>query len=142
MATVAATIANGGKRMAPHVVDEVIDNDGKRVKSFGNESLGQAIPGDVAEQVKQMMGQVVERGTGTFAKIDGVQVFGKTGTAQNAEGAAPHAWFIGFAEQGNRSIAVAVVIENGGDLGSEATGGHVAAPVAREVMKTYFGAGQ
>ncbi len=142
MATVAATIANGGKRMAPHVVDEVIDNDGKRVKQFANDSLGQAIPGNVAEQIKSMMGQVVERGTGTFAKIPGVQVFGKTGTAQNATGAAPHAWFIGFAEQGNRSIAVAVVIENGGNLGSEATGGRVAAPVAREVMKTYFGAGQ
>ncbi len=142
MATVAATIANGGKRMAPHVVDEVIDNDGKRVKQFANESEGQAIPGGVAEQVKAMMGQVVERGTGTSAQIPGVQVFGKTGTAQNAAGAAPHAWFIGFAEQGDRSIAVAVIVENGGDIGSEATGGKVAAPIAREVMRTYFGAGQ
>jgi peptidoglycan glycosyltransferase len=142
MATVAATIANGGKRMAPHVVDEVVDDSGKRIKTFRNESLGQVIPGNVAEQVKQMMGAVVERGTGSFAKIPGVQVFGKTGTAQNAEGAAPHAWFIGFAEQGDRSIAVAVVIENGGDLGSEATGGHVAAPVAKEVMQAYLGAGQ
>jgi penicillin-binding protein A len=142
MAMVAATIANGGERMAPHVVDRVIDNRGKLVKQFDDESLGQAIPGSVADDVKQMMGAVVERGTGNFAKIDGVQVFGKTGTAQNAEGAAPHAWFIGFAEQGDRSIAVAVVVENGGDLGSEATGGHVAAPVAKEVMQAYLRAGQ
>jgi peptidoglycan glycosyltransferase len=142
MATVAATIANGGKRMAPHVVDEVVDDSGKRVKTFRNESLGQVIPGNVADQVKEMMGAVVERGTGRSAKIDGVQVFGKTGTAQNAEGAAPHAWFIGFAEQGDRSIAVAVVVENGGDIGSEATGGRVAAPVAKAVMQAYFGAGQ
>jgi penicillin-binding protein A len=142
MATVAATIANGGKRMAPHVVDEVVDDSGKRVKTFRNESLGQVIPGDVADQVKQMMGAVVDRGTGTFARIPGVQVFGKTGTAQHAEGAAPHAWFIGFAEQQDRSIAVAVVIENGGDIGSEATGGKVAAPVAKAVMQAYLGASQ
>jgi peptidoglycan glycosyltransferase len=142
MASVAATIANGGKRMAPHVVDRVIDNRGKLVRQFDDESLGQAIPGNVADEVKQMMGAVVERGTGDAARIDGVQVFGKTGTAQTAEGAAPHAWFIGFAEQGERSIAVAVVVENGGDLGSEATGGHVAAPVAKKVMEAYLGAGQ
>jgi peptidoglycan glycosyltransferase len=142
MVTVAATIANGGKRMAPHVVDAVIDNDGKRVKTFANQSEGQAIPGDVAEQVKGMMAQVVLRGTGTSAKIPGVQVFGKTGTAQNATGAAPHAWFIGFAEQGDRSIAVAAIVENGGDIGSEATGGKVAAPIAKAVMQAYLGAGQ
>jgi peptidoglycan glycosyltransferase len=142
MASVAATIANGGERVAPHVVDRVIDNRGKLVKQFADESLGQAIPGNVAEQVKQMMGQVVARGTGTAAQINGVQVFGKTGTAQNATGAAPHAWFIGFAATGDRSIAVAVVVENGGDLGSEATGGHVAAPVAKAVMSAYLRAGQ
>lgn len=142
MASIAATIADGGRRMAPHVVDRVIDNRGKLVKQFDDESLGQAIPASVAEQVKQMMGLVVDRGTGQSARIPGVEVFGKTGTAQNAEGAAPHAWFIGFAEQGDRSIAVAVVVENGGDLGSEATGGHVAAPVAKEVMQAYLGAGQ
>jgi peptidoglycan glycosyltransferase len=142
MASIAATIANGGERMAPHVVDRVIDNRGKLVKQFADESLGQAIPGNVAGQVKDMMGQVVARGTGTFAQINGVQVFGKTGTAQNAAGAAPHAWFIGFAGLGDRSIAVAVVIENGGDLGSEATGGHVAAPVAKAVIEAYLRAGQ
>jgi penicillin-binding protein A len=142
MASVAATIANGGERMAPRVVDRVISDEGKTVKTFGADSLGQAIPEGVAEQVKQAMTQVVESGTGTSAKIPGLQVAGKTGTAQNAEGAAPHAWFIGFAEQDERSIAVAVVVENGGDLGSEATGGAVAAPVAKAVIQAYLGGGQ
>jgi peptidoglycan glycosyltransferase len=89
-----------------------------------------------------MMRLVVEEGTGTFARIPGTPVSGKTGTAQHARGSPPHAWFIGFAERGDRSIAVAVVVENGGDLGSEATGGHVAAPIAKQVMETYLGGGQ
>jgi peptidoglycan glycosyltransferase len=138
MATVAATIANGGRRMAPHVASEVVSDSGSVVKRFEPEDLGQAIPGDVAAQLKDMMLGVVQRGTGTFAQIPGVQVFGKTGTAQNAEGKAPHAWFICFAEQGGRHIAVAVIVENGGNFGSEATGGHVAAPIAKLVMQAYF----
>jgi peptidoglycan glycosyltransferase len=81
---------------------------------------------------------VVEQGTGTAAQIPGVPVAGKSGTAQHAEGSPPHAWFISFAERGDRSIAVAVVVENGGDLGSEATGGQVAAPIAKRVMETYL----
>ena len=142
MATVAATIANGGERMAPRVVDRVISDEGKTVKTFGADSLGQVIPENVAQQVKQMMTGVVQDGTGQSAQIPGVEVSGKTGTAQTAEGADPHAWFIGFAQQGERSIAVAVVVENGGDLGSEATGGKVAAPIAKEVIEAYLGARQ
>jgi penicillin-binding protein A len=85
---------------------------------------------------------VVERGTGTSAQIPNVQVAGKSGTAQHAEGKAPHAWFISFAEQGDRRIAVAVVVEEGGDAGSEATGGRTAAPIARQVMEAYLGGGR
>ncbi|HEX2170904.1 MAG TPA: penicillin-binding transpeptidase domain-containing protein, partial [Dehalococcoidia bacterium] len=60
---------------------------------------------------------------------------GKTGTAQSREGAAPHAWFICFAPAGNPRIAVAVLVENGGSLGSEATGGAVAAPIAKAIIE-------
>jgi peptidoglycan glycosyltransferase len=142
MASVAATIANGGRRMAPYVAREVVSDRGGVVKRFEGEDLGQAIPGQVAADLKGMMVRVVEQGTGTAAQIPGVEVAGKSGTAQHAEGRAPHAWFISFAEQGDRSIAVAVVIENGGDLGSEATGGRVAAPIAKQVMQTYLDGAQ
>ena len=142
MASVAATIANGGRRMAPYVVGEVVSDKGGVVKRFEGEDLGQAIPGQVAGDLKDMMTGVVERGTGESAQIPGLQVAGKTGTAQHAPGRAPHAWFIGFAEQGDRAIAVAVVVEEGGNLGSEATGGRVAAPVAKRVMEAYLRSGR
>jgi peptidoglycan glycosyltransferase len=138
MASVAATIANGGRRMAPFVGQEVVSDKGKVVKRFEGEDLGQAIPGRVAGDLQDMMLQVVERGTGTAARIPGLQVAGKTGTAQHAQGRPPHAWFIGFTSSGDRAIAVAVVVEDGGSLGSEATGGHVAAPIAKRVMEAYL----
>jgi peptidoglycan glycosyltransferase len=78
---------------------------------------------------------VVDSGTGTAAQIPGVAVAGKTGTAQQAEGEPPHAWFVGFAPAQRPTIAVAVVVLNGGDLGSEATGGALSAPIARNVME-------
>jgi len=141
MATVAATVANGGRRMGPFVAQEVVSDKGKVVKRFEGQDFGQVIPERVAGDLKDMMLQVVERGTGTAAQIQGLQVAGKTGTAQHARGKAPHAWFIGFTSSGDRSIAVAVVVEDGGDLGSEATGGAVAAPIAKEVMQAYLRGG-
>jgi penicillin-binding protein A len=141
MATVAATIANGGRRMGPFVAQEVVSDKGKVVKRFEGEDFGQVIPERVAGDLKDMMLQVVESGTGQDARIQGLQVAGKTGTAQHARDQAPHAWFIGFTSSGDRSIAVAVVVERGGNLGSEATGGHVAAPIARQVMEAYVRGG-
>jgi peptidoglycan glycosyltransferase len=142
MASVAATIANGGRRMAPFVVSQVVSDKGGVVKRFEGEDLGQAVPGRVAGDLRAMMTRVVQQGTGTSAQIPGLQVAGKTGTAQHAQGRPPHAWFIGFTEQGDRSIAVAVVVEQGGNLGSEATGGRVAAPIAKRVMETYLRGGR
>ena len=100
-----------------------------------------------ADQLTAMMVNVVSKGTGTAAKIPGIAVAGKTGTAdngpQNADGDyvnPPHAWFSGFAPADNPKIAVAVIVENGGVHGSEATGGLAAAPVAQAVMKAYLAA--
>jgi peptidoglycan glycosyltransferase len=141
MATVAATIANGGQRMGPFVARQVVSDRGQVVKRFEGEDFGQVIPEEVAGNLRQMMLGVVQSGTGTAAQIPEVEVAGKTGTAQHARGRAPHAWFIGFAGSGDRQIAVAVVVEEGGDVGSEATGGRTAAPVARRVMQTYLQGG-
>ena len=82
-----------------------------------------------------MMVTVVQSGTGTAAQIRGVVVAGKTGTAQHATGSAPHAWFVAFAPADHPTIAVAVVVEDGGNAGSEAFGGKVAAPIAKAVIE-------
>ena len=82
-----------------------------------------------------MMVEQVNSGTGQVAQIPGVEVGAKTGTAQHAEGAAPHAWFTSFAKTDDRDIAVAVVVENGGNAGSEASGARVAGPIAKQVME-------
>jgi len=82
-----------------------------------------------------MMVDVVQNGTGAAAQIPGVSVAGKTGTAQHGEGQAPHAWFVSFAPAENPQVAVAVIVLDGGSLGSDATGGQVAAPIAKAVME-------
>jgi penicillin-binding protein A len=87
-----------------------------------------------------MMVGVVQSGTGTNAQIPGVEVAGKTGTAQHGEGADPHAWFVSFAPAQAPQVAVAVIVLDGGSLSSEATGGQLAAPIARAVIEAALGA--
>jgi peptidoglycan glycosyltransferase len=84
--------------------------------------------------VKDMMVRVVQAGTGTAAQIPGVTVAGKTGTAQN-EVTSPHSWFVGFAPAEDPRVVVAVLIEGGGSAGGDATGGRVAAPLARQMLE-------
>jgi len=139
MAMVAAGIANGGTIMKPYTVREVQAPDLTRLSLAEPESYRQAVPREVADQLRAMMETVVTSGTGTSARIPGVRVAGKTGTAQNSPGADPHAWFIGFAPAQDPRVAVAVIVENGGNAGSEATGGRVAAPIARAVMQAVLG---
>ncbi len=135
MALVAATMATGGEVPRPRLVSKIIDASGGLVETFSPESLGQAVSSETASEITEMMVAVVEEGTGTNAQIPGVSVAGKTGTAQSAAGAAPHAWFIAFAPVQNPQLAVAVIVENGGSLGAEATGGVVAAPIAKAVLE-------
>jgi peptidoglycan glycosyltransferase len=97
--------------------------------------FGQPISAQTAIQLTQMMVSVVQSGTGTAAQIPGIEVAGKTGTAQHGEGLPPHAWFVSFAPAQNPKIAVAVIVLDGGSLGSDATGGVVAAPIAKAVME-------
>jgi len=82
---------------------------------------------------------VVNNGTGTNAAIGGGQVAGKTGTAEQGEGQSPDVWFIGFAPAEAPRVAVAVVVEEGGNGGESGTGGGIAAPIARTVMAAALG---
>jgi peptidoglycan glycosyltransferase len=135
MALVAAAIANHGVMMRPRLVTEVRGPDGQVVQRFEPEMLAQPMSEMNAALLTAMMVDVVDAGTGTAAQIAGVQVAGKTGTAQHGEGLAPHAWFVSFAPASDPKIAVAVIVLDGGSLGSDATGGQVAAPIAKAVME-------
>jgi peptidoglycan glycosyltransferase len=135
MALVAAAIANGGETPKPRLVEEVSDPSGGIVARPSDESIGTAMSESTARTLTELMVAVVSAGTGANAQIPGLEIAGKTGTAQSAEGAAPHAWFIAFAPAQNPRIAVAVFVQNGGSFGAEATGGTVAAPMARQVIE-------
>lgn len=132
MAEVTSTIANGGVMMKPHLVKDILTSKGESIKTIEPEAIGQIISADIANTMKNFMKSVVEEGTGVNASIEGVEVCGKTGTADHqAEGkdAPPHSWFIGFAPYDNPQVAIAVIVEDGGQ------GGKAAARIASEVMR-------
>jgi peptidoglycan glycosyltransferase len=135
MAMVAAGVAQGGDVMRPHLVQEVQAPDLSVLEVPKPQVYSQAVSGQVAAELTRMMELVVAEGSGRRAQIDGVRVAGKTGTAQHAPNRPPHAWFIGFAPADDPQVAVAVVIEDGGNLGNEATGGALSAPIAADVMR-------
>jgi peptidoglycan glycosyltransferase len=138
MALVASGIANGGVINQPHVAEEILDVDDVSVKRIGTDPWKRAMSASTALTVSEMMVSVVENGTGGAAAIPGVSVAGKTGTAQ-VDGGRVHAWFVAFAPVEDPQVAVAVIVEGGGDVGSEATGGEVAAPIARAVIEAALG---
>jgi peptidoglycan glycosyltransferase len=135
MAMVSAAIANKGTLMSPYLVKDTRNSDLDVIDQNKPEQLSQAVTPAVAAALTRMMTTVVQSGTGTPAQIPGIQVAGKTGTAQNVAGGNPHAWFTSFAPASDPKIAVAVVVEHGGNAGSEAVGGTVAAPIARQVIE-------
>jgi peptidoglycan glycosyltransferase len=135
MAMVSAGIANKGIVMSPYVVKYTRNSDLDIIDETKPEQLSLAVTPEVAAALTRMMVTVVESGTGTRAQIPGIQVAGKTGTAQHEKGGAPHAWFTAFAPADNPRIAVAVVVEDGGSAGDEAFGGKLAAPIARAVIE-------
>jgi penicillin-binding protein A len=131
MAMVAATVANGGVVPKPYVVQKVVANDGSTVRTTRPSNLGRAIKPETAQILNQMMVAVVQGGTGTAAAIPGIQVAGKTGTAETGVDHVYTAWFVAFAPADNPQVAIAVVLEkqlNG-------FGGAVAAPIAKQVME-------
>jgi len=135
MAMISAGIANKGVVMKPRLVNRVLAPDLTVMSRPGSEDLGRAVSRDTAAKLTRMMEAVVESGTGTRARIDGVTVAGKTGTAEQGKGKPPNAWFTAFAPADDPVVAVAVVVEDGGSLGDAASGGRVAAPIAKKVME-------
>ncbi|RBP67298.1 cell elongation-specific peptidoglycan D,D-transpeptidase [Brevibacterium sanguinis] len=136
MAMMTAGIANGGTMMKPQLVNRVLNSDTlETITENRPQEMSRPVSGDTAEELTSMMEGVVDNGTGSVASIPGVKVAAKTGTAQHAQGAAPHAWFISFAPADDPQIAVAVVVENGGNAGSEAYGATVAGPIAKDMME-------
>jgi peptidoglycan glycosyltransferase len=135
MAMVAAGIANKGDVMKPYLVQNVKTADLKTVSETKPESLHQAVTPEVAAQLTQMMVDVVENGTGKPGRISGVQVAGKTGTAQTSKDRPPFAWFTAFAPANDPKIAVAVLIEDANIPRNDIAGGTLAAPIAKKVME-------
>ncbi len=121
MAMVSAGIANGGKVMQPSLVDSITTSDLKTVESFSPKQYSDPLSGSEAADLTEAMQSVVSGGTGTNAKIDGVDVAGKTGTAEGGTGDPYTLWFTGFAPAKDPEVAVAVVVGNGGGLGSPAS---------------------
>jgi peptidoglycan glycosyltransferase len=139
MAEVAAAIANGGRLMKPRLTDRIVGKDGRVRKRIEPDLQSEVMKPETAAQLTEMMGRVVEEGTGTAAALAGVRVAGKTGTAEvgaNREFTQP--WFICFAPIDNPRLAVAVTLERQ-PAGSQ--GGTVAAPIARSVLEAMLGGG-
>lgn len=128
MGLIGATIAGGGVEPRPYLVRQLV-RDGTPVSVSSTSSLANPVSAEAAANVTKMMVAVVERGTGTPARLPHVSVAGKTGTATNPLGRS-HAWFVCFAPAEQPRVAVAVVVENAG------YGAVYAAPIAREVLRT------
>jgi peptidoglycan glycosyltransferase len=128
MAMVASAVANGGKLMRPRLVERVKNPDGRTVREVKPSEESEVMKVSTARALGSMMSQVVKEGTGTAAALAGIDVAGKTGTAE--VGVTNQAWFIAFAPADNPRIAIAVTVER-----TPGQGGTVAAPIAKRVME-------
>lgn len=135
MAEVAAAVANAGRLMVPHMTARIVDPDGRTVERIAPQVQSRVMKPSTAAAVRSMMEAVVNEGTGTPAQIPGVQVAGKTGTAETQVGTAiNNVWFIAFAPAADPRVAIAVTLK-----GVPGQGAAFAAPVARQVMESLLG---
>jgi peptidoglycan glycosyltransferase len=129
MAMVASAIANDGVLMQPYLVQRIRSPGGKVVVRHEPKEVGRVMKTSTAQALTDMMVSAVSAGTGTAAQISGVEVAGKTGTAETGVAGRNTTWFVAFAPADDAQIAVAVALEN-----QTGTGGSTAAPIAREIL--------
>ncbi len=135
IAMVSAAIANGGTLMQPNLVRQVLSSNLAQLFQTKPSVYSTPMSRSTATKLKDMMVAAVNSGVSSNGKIPGVQVAGKTGTAQNGASAPYTLWFTGFAPANNPKVAIAVVIANGGGMGQSGRGNTLAAPIARKVME-------
>ncbi|MFI0962965.1 penicillin-binding transpeptidase domain-containing protein [Streptomyces sp. NPDC021080] len=140
MAMIAAAVAGDGSVKTPYLVDRTTSRGGGTLTTTGPRILHQAMSASTAQRMRELMTDVVEKGTGTVAAIPGATVGGKTGTAQHGLGnsGTPYAWFISWARADGATepaVAVAVVVEDAAADRGDITGGGFAGPIARAVME-------
>ncbi len=135
IALVAAAVANGGELMQPRLVTALVDSQGRET-ALGARSLGRVLDASKNAAIVTAMTQAVEGEWGRLftagAKVPGIPTAGKSGTAQLGGTGEPHSWFIGFAPADAPTVAIAVIVEQGG------RGGQRAAPLAGQMLRAYF----
>jgi peptidoglycan glycosyltransferase len=136
-AMIAATIANGGERMRPYLVQQLLGPDRRTIGTASPKKLNNPITGQVAGDLQQMMVSVVENGTGKKAQIDGFTVGGKTGTAQDGDADdRDHGWFIGFVMKDGQPIsAVCVLLERAGESGGSSAAAEIGGQIMQAVVR-------
>jgi penicillin-binding protein A len=134
MAEVAAAVANKGELMEPRLWSKVIDPDGRETR-LDPARQSRVMSEDTASELNTMMQSVVREGTGTAAAVSGIDVAGKTGTAE-ISGGVNDAWFIGFAPASNPKIAISCVVEH-----TSGFGGPTCGPIFKSVAETILGGG-
>lgn len=135
MAMVAAAIANDGDVMRPYVVDEVRAPNLSVLDRTDPQSISKAVSSTTADELTKMLVATVDSGTATPAQIPGVEVAGKTGTAQSTADRPPYAWFVSFAPADDPQVAVAVMVQSSDTAREEIAGGLLGGPIAKAIME-------
>lgn len=137
MAMVVSSIANDGNLMQPYLVKSVLTSDLVEIERTNPSSRNLAISATTAKLLKSMMKTVVNAGTAYTVRIPGIEVGAKTGTADSGTTKSAHAWMVANATKGNRTLSIAVVVENGGGS-AEVSGNRIAGPIVAKIIKQAF----
>ncbi len=133
MCMIASAICNGGKLKEPYIMDQVTNYQGTKVKGFRSKTAASLLSDVEAKEIEEYMRYVVTNGTATALNSDKYTAYGKTGTAEfNDNKNDSHAWFVGYAKNGDKELAIAVLQEKGG------SGSRTAVPIAKNVFDKYF----